>query len=122
MPSVTETIPEALQGEVSAALAWFNASQDTTFEVTGIVDAEQSLAETGTRDLRLVLCGGDRCLQESFRVQHTGDGYQVTPLQTDGATEAEDKLDPPPGKLSGWLDKVLPQHEFTLLLFYRGFW
>jgi hypothetical protein len=122
MPSVNETIPDALQADVSAALAWFNASQDTTFEVTGIVDAEQSLAETGTRDLRLVLCGGDRCLQESFRVQQTGDGYRVAPLQADGPTAAADKLDPPPGKLRGWLDKVLPQHEFTLLLFYRGFW
>ena len=76
----------------------------------------------GARDLRLVLCGGDRCLQESFRVQQTDSGYQVASLEAIFASQPEDRLDPPPGKLREWLDRTLPQREFTLLLFYRGFW
>ena len=64
--SVDETIPAALQPEVDAALAWFNARQDITFKVTGIIDAETSIQQAGERRLRLILCGGDRCEQHTF--------------------------------------------------------
>ena len=63
MPNVQETIPEPLRAEVDAALAWFNRREETDFEVTGILDPEAALAEPGARELRLVLCGGDRCEQ-----------------------------------------------------------
>lgn len=39
MANVSETIPEALQSEVGAALSWFNATQYEVFRVTGIMDA-----------------------------------------------------------------------------------
>ena len=68
MATVTETIPEPLQPEVDAALAWFNLTQVDTFEVTGIVDAQLSLEANEPRHLRLVLCGGDTCQQKSFLV------------------------------------------------------
>jgi hypothetical protein len=45
--------------------------------VTGIVDPEDSLQTSGPRELRLVLCGGDRCEQRLFRVTARGDGYEV---------------------------------------------
>ena len=32
------------------------------------------------------------------------------------------ELDPPAGERKGWLDNVLPNAEFTVLLFYRGLW
>ena len=31
-------------------------------------------------------------------------------------------LDPPPGLRARWLDEQLEQHDFLLLLFYRGRW
>jgi hypothetical protein len=31
-------------------------------------------------------------------------------------------LDPPVGVRREWLDRQLEQHEFVLLLFYRGLW
>ena len=78
MPRVSETIPEALQPRVDAALAWFNASseaEESEFEVTGILDAEEALG--GSDELRLILCGGDRCEQRSFRVSGTPGAWQV---------------------------------------------
>ncbi len=124
--TVQETIPEALRGEVEAALAWFNRQEDVAFEVTGILDPEVALAAAGPRELRLILCGGDRCEQRSFRVARAGDGFDVTPAEADppradeGAPPAE--LDPPPGARRGWLDGVLARHAFVVLVFYRGYW
>ena len=126
MASVEENIPDPLRPEVEAALAWFNAQSDVAFEVTGILDPEAALAQTGSRELRLVLCGGDRCEQRSFRVTSGASGYEVA-FATDPASDASDnpiqpELDPPPGALRGWLDAQLTQHAFVVLVFYRGFW
>jgi hypothetical protein len=126
MTTVQETIPAGLRPEVEAALAWFNRQQDVPFAVTGILDPEAALAASGPRELRLVLCGGDRCEQRSFRVSAESGGYQVTFLEH--AEEASARatrsaeLDPPPGALRGWLDRALSQHRFVVLVFYRGFW
>ena len=121
---VSETIPESLRPQVDAALAWFNGEQGDSFEVTGILDPDASLAESDPRSLRLVLCGGDRCEQRSFRVGSADQGFDVTFLEdappSEGQTQAE--LDPPPGARREWLDRALAQHEFVVLAFYRGFW
>jgi len=124
LPVVQENIPEDLLPEVKASLAWFNAQENETFEVTGIVDPNVSRATTGIHPLHLVLCGGDRCEQHSFSVKARDGGYEVgflekAPLAPD-AIPAE--LDPPPSALRGWLDDALSSHDFVLLLFYRGFW
>jgi hypothetical protein len=55
MSTVFEIIPDELREEVNAALTWFNAHVNASFEVTGVVDPP-SAAGTGA-DLRLVLCG-----------------------------------------------------------------
>ena len=126
MTTVQETIPEDLAPEVEAALTWFNGSQDIAFEVTGIVDLEAAVEASGARELRLVLCGGDRCEQRSFRVTAQSDGYDVALLDEapTGAMEGETpaELDPPPGARRRWLDRVLGQHDFVVLIFYRGYW
>ncbi|MCP4038322.1 MAG: hypothetical protein GY733_15385 [bacterium] len=126
MPQVSETIPEALKPRVDAALAWFNASPDAAedeFKVTGILDADEALS--GSNELRLILCGGDRCEQRSFRVGGTVDAWKVeftdSPLAAQGA-KPQAELDPPPGPRLRWLDEELSQHAFVVLLFYRGFW
>lgn len=134
MPQVCETIPEALQPRVDAALAWFNASADAAedeFKVTGILDADEAL--DGSDELRLILCSGDRCEQRSFRVTGAVDASVDASVDawkvelTDSAVaphgaKPQAELDPPPGPRLRWLDEKLSQHAFVVLLFYRGFW
>ena len=66
MSTVVEIIPDELHEEVNAALTWFNAHENASFEVTGIVDPP-STAGTGAA-LRLVLYGEGVCRQEAFEV------------------------------------------------------
>ena len=126
MPQVSETIPEALKPRVDAALAWFNASADAAedeFKVTGILDADEALE--GSDELRLILCGGDRCEQRSFRVSGAVDAWEVDFADSAPTTQGakpQAELDPPPGPRLRWLDEKLSQHAFVVLLFYRGFW
>jgi len=122
MTPVLDAIPDHLQPEVQSALAWFNASEGGNFEVTGIVDPPQRGGEG--QALRLVLCGGGTCRQETFRVASASDGSQVDWLSDDRADGSEGvaELDPPPGARRDWIDEIAGKHAFTLLLFYRGFW
>jgi hypothetical protein len=126
MPQVSETIPDALKPRVDAALAWFNASPDAAedeFKVTGILDADEALS--GSNQLRLILCGGDRCEQRSFQVGGTVDAWEVEfadSAQAAQGAKPQAELDPPPGPRLRWLDEKLSQHAFVVLLFYRGFW
>jgi len=106
-------------------VAWFNDSADAagdTFKVTGILDADAALQ--GSNELKLILCGGDRCEQRTFRVSGESPSFlveQADPMPVaSGKPQAE--LDPPPGARLGWLDIVMAQHGFVVLLFYRGFW
>jgi hypothetical protein len=130
MTVVEETIPDALRPEVEAALAWFNQREGVAFEVTGILDPETALEASGSRELRLILCGGDRCEQRSFRVTKSDSGYEVAAFDDDPASgiggqsegQVEARLDPPPGARREWIDRVLAQHAFVVLVFYRGFW
>ena len=127
MAAVSETIPEALQPDVDAALDWFNGTQSDVFEVTGIIDADLAIEADAPRELKLVLCGGDTCQQRSFRVARSAEGFDVAysetePSDDDTAAKVQSELDPPPGARRAWLDKVLGKHKFVVLVFYRGFW
>ncbi len=129
MATVSETIPDLLQPEVDAALTWWNNTQTDEFEVTGIVDADISLSASDPRELKLVLCGGDTCQQQSFKLTSTngGTGFDVALAESEVPTlgasaEPQAELDPPPGALRGWLDDVIAKHAFTVLVFYRGYW
>jgi hypothetical protein len=122
--TVHEMIPDGLRPEVDAALTWLNRREGTSFEVTGIVDPETTPATSGARELRLILCDGDRCEQRAFRVTPNEGGFDVT--LADAAAQDHDvpppELDPPPGARRGWLDRALAEHAFVVLVFYRGFW
>ena len=123
--TVQEKIPESLRPEVEAALEWFNRQQESLFEVTGILDPEATLASSGGRPVRLILCSGERCEQHSFEVTAGDDGYEVALLPAESASleaSAPAELDPPPGPRRAWLDGALEKHAFVVLLFYRGFW
>ena len=127
MPQVSETIPDRLQRRVDAALDWFNASNeagDETFKVTGILDADKTLEASD--ELQLILCGGDRCEQRTFRVSGGIEPFSVHLTDRNLFALQPEKpqadLDPPPGVRADWLDNILSQHAFVVLLFYRGFW
>ena len=126
MPQVSENIPSELQPRVDAALARFNASEDAAdeeFKVTGILDPDEAL--NASDEIKLILCGGDRCEQRSFRISGTQDDWQIEFADIVAAAQGEKpqaELDPPPGVRSSWIDSVLSQHAFVVLLFYRGFW
>ena len=93
-----------------------------TFSATGIIDADNALDQSG--DLKLILCGGDRCEQHSFRVSGTSSPWSIEIANGQPAVEGKPQaeLDPPPGARLPWLDTVIAQHAFVVLLFYRGFW
>ncbi len=125
MSQVSETIPDRLVPRVEAALAWFNASAESAgeeFKVTGMLDADKTLVEAD--ELRLIMCGGDRCEQRSFRVTGSAQAWTVEMVETipPGPDKPQAELDPPPGVRRDWLDRALSQHAFVVLLFYRGFW
>jgi len=108
---------------VDAAINWFNAQSSNEFKVTAIVDADESLASSNEKELRLVLCGGDVCQQKKFNVLQSGDSFTVSFAEEPpipNGTQAE--LDPPPGARQAWLDDAINKHKFVVLVFYRGFW
>ena len=127
MPKVSETIPDPLKPRVNAALHWFNASNeagDEIFKVTGILDADKALE--GSDELQLILCGGERCEQRTFRVSGEREPFSVHLTDRDlfalQPERPQAELDPPPGVRADWLDNILSRHTFVVLLFYRGFW
>jgi hypothetical protein len=126
MTVVQETIPEALRRDVEAARDWFSQTEEIDFKVTGIVEPQAALDASGRRELRLVLCVGDRCECRSFGVSTKDGRYEVALLDENPVGEVQGslpaELDPPPGAMRQWLDLVLERHAFVMLVFYRGYW
>ena len=116
-------IPDALRPAADAALAWINNNHAQDFELTGVVDYEAALAAGPAEpyELGLILCDGEICTREQVRIEPAQDGYRVSPLEAP-ESDIPPLLDPQPGLRSGWLDDALANHEFVLLLFYRGLW
>ena len=127
MPHIHESIPAHVAQEAEAARAWFSRAEGSEFKLTGIVEPAESSPST-TRDLQLILCGEregqEVCLRERFAVSSFTDGFEVTHVanETPEIGSAAPLLDPPVGVRANWLAKILPKHDFTVLLFYRGFW
>jgi hypothetical protein len=131
MPRVEESIPVHLADEAEAARVWFSRERGSEFKLTGIVDPQgvpSSDPGTEARQLQLILCGThdgqDVCLRERFEVKPGPSGFDVTLLEdsTPDVGSPAPLLDPPAGTRTAWLDGVLAQHAFVVLVFYRGFW
>ena len=131
MPRIEETIPDALAAEAEAARAWFSQERGSDFKLTGIVDPDdigERGSATAARELQLILCGSqdgqEVCLRERFELSPSSDGYDVVHLKETSPDLGSPAplLDPPPGVRKGWLDTVVANHAFVVLVFYRGFW
>lgn len=121
--NVSENPPRELRAASEAALEWINATQGSHYEITGVIDAEDTVAQAreGSFELGLVLCDGDVCAREQVVVERSADGFRVS------AADADDPLippllDPPIGVRTGWLNAQLDKHKFVVLVFYRGLW
>ena len=124
MPSIQETIPGHLVEAAEAARARFSAEQGSEFKLTGIVDP----AESSDGPLQLILCGKragqEVCLRERFDIRQAERGFEVVHIEEPPPEfgSAAPRLDPPVGERTGWIDDVTARHDFTVVLFYRGFW
>ncbi|MEM7412408.1 MAG: hypothetical protein AAF430_19420 [Myxococcota bacterium] len=135
MPRIEETIPPHLADAAEAARASFSRERGSEFKLTGILDPDTVPASDDTvREFQLILCGEedgqDVCLRERFSISSAPAGFDVAhlddPANLDDAAPEDGSpaplLDPPAGVRSDWLEKTVPQHAFTVVLFYRGFW
>ncbi len=121
--NVSEETPTELQAASEAALEWINATQEAHFEITGVIDAEDTVARAraGSFELGLVLCDGDVCARGQVVVERSAEGFRVSAAEVDDPL-IPPLLDPPIGIRAGWLNAQLDKHRFVVLVFYRGLW
>ena len=121
--NVSEETPTELQAASEAALEWINATQESHYEITGVIDAEAAVARAraGSFELGLVLCDGDVCAREQVVVERSAEGFRVSAAEVDDPLRPP-LLDPPIGIRTGWLNARLDKHKFVVLVFYRGLW
>jgi hypothetical protein len=120
---VSEEIPGELQAASAAALEWVNAARESNFEITGVIEAEDTVARAraDSFELGLVLCDGEVCAREQVVVERSAEGFRVSAADVDDPL-IPPLLDPPTGVRTGWLDAQLDRHKFVVLVFYRGLW
>jgi hypothetical protein len=116
-------IPAQLRAPAEAAVAWINAQRASHFHLTGVVETDAALSAKAGEMLEfgVVLCDDDVCAREQVRVTPQGNHFQIS-LHDIADAGIPALLDPPPGVRRDWLDDRLAQHDFILLLFYRGRW
>ena len=121
-----EDLPTSLVAPTSAAVAWLNAEEGTTFELTGIVEDKYQVDEQQPFELGLVLCDGEICAARRIAFTPAHPGFRDSGFTFSEAAEIEPEvpplLDPPAGLRSNWIDEQLAKFEFVLLLYYRGRW
>ena len=116
-----DDIPERLSPAAEAALSWVNDVRGANYELTGLVDVDEPGNAGEPFEIGLVLCDGEICMREQVRVQPEGGAYRFD-FVAEAAPDIPPLLDPPEGVRSEWLDRQLRNHEFVLLLYYRGLW
>ena len=121
--NVSEETPIELQTASKAALEWINATQESHYEITGVIDAENTVARAREEsfELGLVLCDGDVCAREQVMIERSAEGFRVSAADVDDPL-IPPLLDPPIGVRTGWLNAQLDKHKFVVLVFYRGRW
>ncbi len=110
-----------LVAPANAAIAWLNAEDGATFELTGLADVPGEPIGVEPFELGLVMCDGEICARQQVRIQTGDEGYSFDRVPAPGAI-VPPLLDPPPGLRRTWLSEQLDKFDFILLLFYRGRW
>ena len=116
-----DEIPDRLAPAAQAALLWVNNARATSYELTGLVDVDAGVDVANPFEIGLVLCDGDLCMREQVRVMPEGEAYRFD-FVAEAAPDIPPLLDPPEGVRAEWLDRQLQNHEFVVLLYYRGLW
>ncbi len=116
----TDISPE-LRAPAEAAVAWINNTQQSAYELTGLVNDVDSHDAVDGFERGVLLCDGEICAREQVRVQRKGTDYQFELVEAQ-ARDIPPLLDPPAGLRRSWLDAQLEKYEFVVLLFYRGLW
>jgi len=121
--NVSENPPRELRAASEAALEWINATHGSHYEITGIIDADDTVAQAreGSFELRLVLCDAAVCARVQAVVERSAQGFRVSSADADDPL-IPPLLDPPIGVRTGWLNAQLDKHKFVVLVFYRGLW
>ena len=114
-------IPEFLRGPALAGVAWINEKNNTSYELTGLVDVEKIKDIKLPFELGLVLCDGEICTREQVLFKPSTEGYTFERLEAD-TPDIPPLLDPPVGVRRNWIERQLKNCEFIVLLYYRGLW
>ena len=128
MELIVDDIPEVLSAPAEQAVKWLNREFAQEFELTGVVDYELAIEKGMDQpfEFGLVLCNGEICKREQVRCTPMAgkeqDRWQFSLASNSDEREIPSLLDPPPGLRAEWLDRVIDQYEFVVLLFYRGLW
>ncbi len=116
-------IPTQLEVPGELALEWVNKKLQNNFEWTGLAEPiyNESAKDNSPFRLNMVLCDGEICTRKDIEVCKRKDDWSFLLLEEED-NEIPPLLDPPSGHYRSWFEKILAQHEFVLLLFYRGRW
>ena len=116
-------IPPTVTSPANAAVDWINNTEQSNYELTGVVDYDSAFsAQPGEPyELGLILCDGELCRREQVRVIERDGEFEFNRAEMRQAA-IPPLLDPPVGLRKAWLDEQLEKFDFILLLFYRGRW
>ena len=114
-------IPEFLRAAALAGTEWINEKSNTSYELTGLVDAEKIQDINLPFELGLVLCDGEICTREQVLFKPSTEGYAYERLEA-ATPDIPPLLDPPVGVRSTWIQRQLKNCQFIVLLYYRGLW
>ena len=116
-------IPTQLEVPGELTLEWVNKKLQSNFEWTGLAGPiyNKSVKANSSFRLNMILCDGEVCTRKDIEVCKKKDDWSFLLLEEEDS-EIPPLLDPPSGHYRAWFEKILEQHEFVLLLFYRGRW
>tara|TARA_A100001037_G_C15004843_1_gene568869 strand:- start:460 stop:828 length:369 start_codon:yes stop_codon:yes gene_type:complete len=118
-----QQIPTRLTVPGELTLEWLNKKLQSNFEWTGLAEPiyNESVKKDSPFRLNMILCDGEICIRKDILVSRQKNDWSFLLLEEEN-NEIPPLLDPPSGHYRSWFEKTLAQHEFVLLLFYRGRW
>ena len=116
-----QEIPFELRAPTKKALQWLNRENNSDYDLTGLVGADKVSDLSKPFEIGLILCDGELCARKQVAFTPTNKGFIFSQIELE-APSIPPHLDPPPGIRKEWINNELSNHEFILLIFYRGLW